>query len=251
MTNAEREAGLLSDRYYNEALNRARIRDLTGAAEKLRVSLQLNKKNVQARNLYGLVLYERGETVAALREWILSQNIQPAMNSASQYIRSVEKEASKLKQMSRGISDYNEALRNCQDGNDDVASLRLRRAIQKNPRLIDAQLLLALIIAILKDCIAYVFLMVLGGMIFRVNGVWAGIGLAPLFSMGISLLFISLRYGIKNFPLLLPEENSFVNDFDLILTEQNILGLRDKLEEILLKNQIHKKLISRITHLQT
>ena len=145
MTNAEREAGLLSDRYYNEALNRARIRDLTGAAEKLRVSLQLNKKNVQARNLYGLVLYERGETVAALREWILSQNIQPAMNSASQYIRSVEKEASKLKQMSRGISDYNEALRNCQDGNDDVASLRLRRAIQKNPRLIDAQLLLALI----------------------------------------------------------------------------------------------------------
>ncbi|MGI6112284.1 MAG: hypothetical protein ACOYBK_08510, partial [Bilifractor sp.] len=93
MTNAEREAGLLSDRYYNEALNRARIRDLTGAAEKLRVSLQLNKKNVQARNLYGLVLYERGETVAALREWILSQNIQPAMNSASQYIRSVEKEA--------------------------------------------------------------------------------------------------------------------------------------------------------------
>ena len=108
------------------------------------------------------------------------------------------------------------------------------------------KLLLVLIIAILKDCIAYVFLMVLGGMIFRVNGVWAGIGLAPLFSMGISLLFISLRYGIKNFPLLLPEEDSFVNDFDLILTEQNILGLRDKLEEILLKNQIHKKLISRI-----
>lgn len=145
MNNAEREAGVLSNRCYNEALNRARIRDLTGAAEKLRISLQLNKRNIQARNLYGLVLYERGETVAALREWILSQNMQPAGNPAVHYISSVEKESSRLKQQSRGISDYNEALRNCQDGNDDVASLRLRRAIQKNPKLIDAQLLLALI----------------------------------------------------------------------------------------------------------
>lgn len=145
MSNAEKEAGRLSARFYNEALNRAQIRDLTGAMEKLRVSLQLNKQNIQARNLYGLVLYERGETVAALREWILSQNMQPAGNPAVHFISSVEKETSRLKQQNRGIGDYNEALRNCQEGNDDVAALRLRRAVQKNPKLIDAQLLLALI----------------------------------------------------------------------------------------------------------
>lgn len=108
------------------------------------------------------------------------------------------------------------------------------------------KMLLAMIITVLKDCIAYVSLMFLGGTMFGVNGVWAGIGLAPLFSMGIGLLFLSLRYGIKKFPLLLPEEDGSVSDFDLILTEQTIMELRNNLEKILLKNQIHKKIITRI-----
>ena len=40
-----------SNRYYNEGLMKARSRDLTGARESLRRSLQLYKNNLQARNL--------------------------------------------------------------------------------------------------------------------------------------------------------------------------------------------------------
>jgi tetratricopeptide (TPR) repeat protein len=145
MSNVEQQAGFLSNRYYNEALNRARIRDLSGAAEKLRISLQLNKKNIQALNLYGLVLYECGDIVEALHQWVLSFNLQPQGNLASTYVREIEKDSSRLNQMNRGIRDYNEALRNCREGNDDVGALRLRRALQKNPRLVKGYVLLALI----------------------------------------------------------------------------------------------------------
>ena len=145
MTNAEKKAGLLSSRLYNEALDRAQIHDLTGAAEKLRISLQFNQKNIPARNLYGLVLYERGEAGEALHQWILSQNLLPAGNPASYYIQNVQKDTARIRQMNRGVSDYNEALRNCQEGNEDVGALRLRRSVQKNPKLVDAFVLLALI----------------------------------------------------------------------------------------------------------
>lgn len=50
-----------SNQYYNLGLARAKARDLTGAAECLRTSLQLYKKNISARNLLGLVYYEMGE----------------------------------------------------------------------------------------------------------------------------------------------------------------------------------------------
>ena len=51
----------LSNRYYNEGLEKARVRDLTGAAASLKLSLKCNKNNVQARNLLGLVFFETGE----------------------------------------------------------------------------------------------------------------------------------------------------------------------------------------------
>lgn len=112
--------------------------------------------------------------------------------------------------------------------------------------LLTEKLLLAMMITALKDCIALISLMLLGGMVFGVNGVWAGFGLAPLLSMGITFLLVSLRYGWGNFPLLLPEEEGEIRDFDLVLTEQTILELRDHVEKILLERQISKKLVSRI-----
>ena len=57
-----------SNQYYNLGLARAKARDLTGAAECLRTSLQLYKKNISARNLLGLVYYEMGEKTLPLAE---------------------------------------------------------------------------------------------------------------------------------------------------------------------------------------
>ena len=74
MPNAEKRAFQLSNLYYNQGLERAGVRDLTGAVTKLRQSLLLNKRNTAARNLLGLVYLEMGEVVAALREWLISQS---------------------------------------------------------------------------------------------------------------------------------------------------------------------------------
>ncbi len=53
-----------------------KVRDLSGAVESLNRSIKYDKRNIDARNLLGLVYFELGETVMALRQWVVSQNIQ-------------------------------------------------------------------------------------------------------------------------------------------------------------------------------
>ena len=86
----------LSNTYYNLGLDKAQIRDLSGAIDLLKRSLKFNKLNVQARNLLGLVYFETGEAVAALSEWIISKNIMPENNIASEYIERLQQNANKL-----------------------------------------------------------------------------------------------------------------------------------------------------------
>ena len=44
----------ISNTFYNEGLEKARVRDLSGAVISLRQSLKFNKNNIKARNLLGL-----------------------------------------------------------------------------------------------------------------------------------------------------------------------------------------------------
>ena len=81
----QRKCFSLSNMYYNLGLDKAEIRDLSGAIDMLRRSLKFNKYNIHARNLLGLVYFETGEAVAALSEWIISKNIMPENNVATEY----------------------------------------------------------------------------------------------------------------------------------------------------------------------
>ena len=49
--------------YKRQGLDKAQIRDLSGAIDLLKRSLKFNKLNVQARTLLGLVYFETGEDV--------------------------------------------------------------------------------------------------------------------------------------------------------------------------------------------
>lgn len=60
--------------YYNIGLDKARVRDMSGAEEALKLSLKYDKMNIDARNLLGLVYYETGEIVQALSHWVVSVN---------------------------------------------------------------------------------------------------------------------------------------------------------------------------------
>lgn len=67
----QKKVDYLSKLYYNQGLEKASIRDLSGAISCLKQSLAYDKRNIRARNLLGLVYFETGEVVAALSEWVI------------------------------------------------------------------------------------------------------------------------------------------------------------------------------------
>ena len=131
--------------YYNQGLDKAQIRDLSGAIELLKRSLKFNKLNIPARNLLGLVYFETGEAVSALSEWIISKNIMPDNNAATDYIQKLQSEPAKLDMINQTIKKFNIALKCCHEGNEDVAAIQLRKILYQNPKLIKGYHLLALI----------------------------------------------------------------------------------------------------------
>ena len=94
----QKKVDYLSRQYYNRGLEKASVRDLSGAIDCLKQSLIYNKHNIQARNLLGLVYFETGEVVAALSEWVISKNLQPSRNLASEYINKLQANSISLRQ---------------------------------------------------------------------------------------------------------------------------------------------------------
>lgn len=135
----------ISNMYYNEGLEKANVRDLSGAVVSLRQSLKFNKSNIEARNLLGLVYFELGEAVLALREWVISKNLQPEKNVADFYIEAVQSSASRLDTLNQSIKKYNLAYYYCQQGSKDLAMIQLKKVLSMNPRLVQAHQLLALL----------------------------------------------------------------------------------------------------------
>ena len=111
----------ISNMYYNEGLEKAGVRDLTGAVVSLRQSLKFNKNNLKARNLLGLVYFEMGEVVTALSEWVISKNIRPEKNIADEYIEKVRSNSTRLESINQTIKKYNRSLALCCQGSKDLA----------------------------------------------------------------------------------------------------------------------------------
>ncbi|MBP3567992.1 MAG: tetratricopeptide repeat protein [Lachnospiraceae bacterium] len=140
----------ISNAFYNKGLERARVRDLSGAIAMLKKSLEINKENTDARNLLGLVYFEMGEVVAALGEWVISQNFQPQDNDATYYLKKMQSDTVAFDGLNQTIKKFNMALANAKRQDDDLAILQLKRVISQNPKFVRALLLLALIY--LKNC---------------------------------------------------------------------------------------------------
>lgn len=134
-----------SNAWYNEALSRAKVRDLSGAAECLRKSLRYNKQNINARNLLGLVYFEMGETVSALREWVISKNFQSENNIAGEYLDEIQKNRARLESINQTIKKYNQALLYCQQDSKDLAVIQLKKVLSLNPKMVKGHQLLALL----------------------------------------------------------------------------------------------------------
>ena len=141
----QKKVDYLSRKCYNEGLEKASVRDLSGAISCLKQSLMYNKHNIQARNLLGLVYFETGEVVAALSEWVISKNLLPSRNLASEYINKLQANSNKLEAINETIRKYNDALNLCREGHEDMAAIRLKKILTQNPKLIKGYHLLALV----------------------------------------------------------------------------------------------------------
>ncbi len=134
-----------ANRFYNDGLEKAQVRDLSGAVTSLRQCLKLNKNHIDARNLLGLVYFERGEVVAALSEWIMSQNTRSEKNIADDYIGMLQNNPGRLDTYKQTIKKYNMALMYCQQDGQDLAVIQLKKVISMNPKFVQARQLLALL----------------------------------------------------------------------------------------------------------
>ena len=139
-----------SNYMYNDGLQKAQVRDLSGAILSLKQSLWYNKDNLPARNLLGLIYFEIGETVAALSEWVISKNINDTRlhepsNLGEQYLGEVQSSRQVMDNLSTSIERYNYALELCYQRNLDVAALQLRKVLTINPHYLRARQLLSLL----------------------------------------------------------------------------------------------------------
>lgn len=139
-----------SNYLYNDGLQKAQVRDLSGAILSLKNSLWFNKDNLDARNLLGLIYYEIGETVAALSEWVISKNINDErlhrkQNLGAEYLAQVQASRQTMENLDSSIKRYNHALECCYTDNLDVAVLQLKKVLSVNPRYLRARQLLALL----------------------------------------------------------------------------------------------------------
>lgn len=140
-----------SESYYNEGLAKAGVRDLSGAIRSLRQSLKLNKNNIEARNLLGLVFYEMGEVVSALSEWVISKNLRSEKNIADDYINMIQSSPNQLDSINQTIKKYNQALMYCRQGSIDLAIIQLKKVLSLNGRYVSAHQLLALSYIYMED----------------------------------------------------------------------------------------------------
>ena len=134
----------ISVRLYNEALQRANKKDFSNAICLVEKSLYFNKNNYQARNLLGLLYYQTGRLGDAVKQWILSYNInQNKNNRAFYYINIFKKDIRNFEKLDDAVRLYNQAIIYLKNRNDDLAVIRLKKALDINPNFIDAMNLLA------------------------------------------------------------------------------------------------------------
>ena len=135
----------IANSYYNLGLEKAQIRDLSGAAECLKKSIRFYKYQTDARNLLGLIYYEMGEVADAIVQWVISLNLQPENNRCDYYLDEIQRKPGRLEAVSQNVKKFTQALVYAQREAYDLAILQLASVVEENDHYVKAQLLLALL----------------------------------------------------------------------------------------------------------
>lgn len=134
----------ISYKLYNDGICKAKNKDFSGAIVSLRKSLYFSKKNIEARNLLGLLYYQIGYLAESFKEWVISTNIDDSEeNKAFYYISSFRNDIRNFEKLDDAVRLYNQAIIYLSKKNDDLAVIRLKRVLSINPNFLDAMNLLA------------------------------------------------------------------------------------------------------------
>lgn len=134
-----------SNREYNLGLEKAKVRDLSGAANYLKRALRLNKHHTDARNLLGLIYYEMGDLVEALSQWVISKNLDPKNNRADYYLEEIQSNQGRMEAINQNIKKYNQALAYAGKGSEDLAIMQLKKVLAANQNFVKGYQLLGLL----------------------------------------------------------------------------------------------------------
>lgn len=146
-----RENKQISNRLYNLALNHAMGRDLFTATLLLKKSLRFNNKNANARNLLGLIFFEEGAVTEAIVEWLISRElVHTDFNVANEYLKKVQNDE-KLNDYFESIKLYNAAIDDIGFERNDLAMLKLYKAVEHNDHNVKAMMLLSTLLLQIKD----------------------------------------------------------------------------------------------------
>lgn len=135
----------MSNKCYNDALEKCYVRDLSGAIALLNQSIKFNRNNVDARNLLGLIYYEIGELTEAMAQWVISVNIRENKNIAAGYLEEIQNDQQGMDKMNQTLKKYNQALGLCYSDSRDYAMVQLKSILGGGSKYLRAHQLLALI----------------------------------------------------------------------------------------------------------
>ena len=138
-----RENKQISNRFYNFALDRAKSRDLFGATILLKKALKFNKQNFNARNLLALILFEEGAVVEAIVELLVSRDVvKTDLNYANEYIEEIQNDEN-LQKYFESTKLYNGAIEDVKYERNDLAIIKLYKAVELNDHNVKAMMLLS------------------------------------------------------------------------------------------------------------
>ena len=108
--------------------------------------------------------------------------------------------------------------------------------------------ILSTVVARFKDSIFYVLFFVLFGALFGTIGAWIGIALSPVAATVLMIAIVGLKYGRDNL-FLFPVNEGAIKSWDLILNNDTIIELRNRVEAFLRANDVPENTVLKIAFL--
>ncbi len=110
------------------------------------------------------------------------------------------------------------------------------------------QIMIGVVACALRDAVLSIALGVIMGKAFGITGMFIGLGIAPIIAYVLFIVFLRMRYGKDDCPLLLskvPGDDSAYN-FNIEVEPEQIIALQKEVEALLIEEKVDRRTIGKI-----